>query len=70
MKQESCRLDGAFMVQTGRTCERDPRLARPDLQAVPSDRVFALLTTSGGHLPSGLPTANGVNLSCGGAVGG
>ncbi len=38
--------------------------------AVPSDRVFALLTTSGGHLPSGLPTTNGVNLSCGGAVGG
>ena len=34
------------------------------------DRVFALLTTSGGHLPSGLPTTNGVNLSCGGAVGG
>jgi hypothetical protein len=40
-----------------------------DTDPVATIADIAARMASGGHLPSGLPTTNGVNLSCGGAVG-
>lgn len=65
------RLIGVEQDDEGESRFTDPRMLRARYLVGPTaDPAPCAGTTSGGHLLSGLPTTNGVNLSCGGAVAG